>query len=106
MQRLVLGGLHEIPFNPAEDIGFLLSESLPFHPNGLSFLATFQNGDCFSQTYYSIGGGFVVQEGEKGSSSTHVTLPFPINSSADLLHWCLKTGLAIHEIVLENENAW
>src|SRR5437763_12220631 len=39
MKRLVLGGLHEIPFDPAEDVNFLLSESLPFHPNGLSFLA-------------------------------------------------------------------
>jgi L-serine dehydratase len=106
MKRLVLGGLHEIPFDPAEDINFLLSESLPFHPNGLSFLATFQNGECLSKTYYSVGGGFVVQEGEKGNASANVTLPFPVNSSADLLHWCLKTGLAIHEVVLENESIW
>ena len=106
MKRLVLGGLHEIPFNPTEDIDFLLSESLPFHPNGLSFLADLKNGEKISETYYSIGGGFVVQEGEKANASNAVSLPFPINSSADLLHWCLKTGLAIHEVVLENENTW
>src|SRR5690349_12463473 len=38
-KRLLLGGLHEIPFDPAEDVDFLLSETLPFHPNALSFLA-------------------------------------------------------------------
>lgn len=106
MKRLVLGGLHEIPLNPAEDVEFLLSESLPFHPNGLSFLASFADGDKVSETYFSIGGGFVVQEGEKPSASTSVSLSFPVNSSSDLLHWCLKTGLAIHEVVLENESAW
>jgi len=105
MKRLVLGGKHEIAFDPAEDIDFLISETLPFHPNGLSFLANLQNGEAISETYYSIGGGFVVKEGEKQSSS-NITLPFPINSSADLLHWCLKTGLSIHEVVAENEAAW
>jgi L-serine dehydratase len=106
MKQIILGGKHEIPFDPAEDIDFLISETLPFHPNGLSFLASFQNGEAFSETYYSIGGGFVVKEGEKPTASASVNLPFPINSSAELLHWCLKTGLAIHEVVAENEAAW
>jgi L-serine dehydratase len=35
-----------------------------------------------------------------------VQLPFPINTADDLLHWCIKTGLAINEVVMENENAW
>lgn len=105
MKRLVLGGLHKIIFDPAEDIDFLITETLPFHPNAVSFLATFKNGEGLSETYYSIGGGFVVKEGET-TVTQQVNLPFPINSSADLLHWCLKTGLAIHEVVLENEAAW
>ncbi|HVF81667.1 MAG TPA: L-serine ammonia-lyase [Flavisolibacter sp.] len=105
MKRLVLGGLHEIEFDPAEDIDFLLSETLAFHPNGLSFLASFNNGTALSETYYSIGGGFVVKEGEKPGVEQTI-LPFPISTAADLLHWCLKTGLSIHEIVMENEMAW
>lgn len=105
MKRLVLAGLHEIEFDPSEDIDFLISETLPFHPNALSFLARFSNGEAVSETYYSIGGGFVIKEGEKGNKET-VVLPFPVNTSAELLHWCLKTGLAIHEVVLENESAW
>lgn len=106
MQRLVLGGTHEIPFDPREDIEFLYSESLPFHPNALTFLAAFQNGETLAETYYSIGGGFVVKEGESNAPGDAVHLPFPVNTADDLLHWCIKTGMAIHEIVLENEHAW
>ena len=105
MKRLVLGGKHEIVFDPAEDIDFLISETLPFHPNALSFLATFQNGDNISETYYSIGGGFVVKEGETDNKE-QINLAFPVNTSDELLHWCMKTGLAIHEVVMENESAW
>jgi L-serine dehydratase len=84
----------------------LITESLPFHPNGLTFLATYQNGEAVAQTYYSIGGGFVVQEDETTSGNASAQLPFPINKADDILHWCRKTGLAIHEVVIENENTW
>jgi len=106
MKKLMLGGTHEMDFDPAEDIEFLYSESLPFHPNALSFLATFGNGDTLAETWYSIGGGFVVKENEENGSSASVTLPFPINTADELLHWCLKTGMNISEVVLENEHAW
>lgn len=105
MKIILLGGKHEVDFDPREDIEFLISETLPFHPNALSFLVKLKNGDSISETYYSIGGGFVVKEGETNSKQS-ITLPFPINTSSELLHWCLKTGLAIHEVVMENENAW
>ncbi|MBO9681474.1 MAG: L-serine ammonia-lyase [Flavisolibacter sp.] len=105
MKKIILGGKSEVDFDPREDIEFLISETLPYHPNALSFLVKLQNGDSFAETYYSIGGGFVVKEGETSLKQTMV-LPFPINTSSDLLHWCLKTGLAIHEVVMENESAW
>ena len=106
MKKLLLGGRHEIDFNPVEDIEFLFAESLPFHPNALSFLVELSNGDSISETYYSIGGGFVQQEGETMSGNASVVLPFPITTADDLLHWCRKTGMAIHEVVMENEVAW
>ncbi len=106
MKKIVLGGIHEVDFDPAEDIEFLITETLPFHPNALTFLASFRNGNSIAETYYSIGGGFVKKEGEDGSSAMQVQLPFPINTANDLLHWCIKTGLGIHDVVLENENAW
>lgn len=104
-QQILLGGIWPITFNPPAHLQFLFSESLPFHPNGLTFLADLSDGRQLAATYYSIGGGFVVQEGE-GAAAAPVQLPFPINTAADLLHWCRKTGLAIHEVVWENEGAW
>jgi L-serine dehydratase len=106
MKRIVLKGLHEIQFDPREDIDFLFTETLPYHPNALSFLVELDNGETFAETYYSIGGGFVVKEGDQQHERETVELPFPVNTAQDLLHWCRKTGLAIHEVVWENENAW
>ncbi len=88
------------------DVEFMYDETLPFHPNGLSFLANSEDDIQISDTFYSIGGGFVVKEGEDKSKTSSIDLPFPINTSEDLLHWCMKTGLSINEVVMENENAW
>ncbi len=104
-KQLNLDGLVSIQFDPQIDIQFLFNESLPFHPNALSFLTELKNGDTLSETFYSIGGGFVVKEGEKNDKNP-VELPFPINTSDELLHWCMKTGLSISEVVMENESAW
>lgn len=106
MKRLVLGGLHEVEFDPRDDIDFLITETLPYHPNALTFLVTMKNGDSIAETYYSVGGGFVVKEGEEKSAKDAVQLPFPINTADDILHWCMKTGMGIHEVVMENENTW
>ncbi|MCP9753094.1 L-serine ammonia-lyase [Ferruginibacter sp. HRS2-29] len=106
MRKLMLGGRHEIDFTPTDDIEFLITESLPFHPNALTFLVQLKGGESIAETYYSIGGGFVVKEGEDTSNCVNVTLPFPINTSDELLHWCRTTGLSIHEVVMENEQAW
>ena len=106
LKEIVLAGRHEVSFDPREDIEFLFSETLPFHSNALTFLATCRSGEAISETYYSIGGGFVVKEGEEKGMAGGVQLPFPVNTASDLLHWCRKTGLAIHEVVLENESVW
>lgn len=105
MKRLLLNGKHEINFDPAEDIDFLFTETLPFHPNALSFLVTAKDNTAFAETYYSIGGGFVVKEGEDKQALDTIQLPFPINTADDLLHWCMQ-GLSISEVVMENESAW
>lgn len=105
-RKLKLNHQHEIEFNPAKDIEFLMSQSLPAHPNALTFRAS-ANDSIFEETYYSIGGGFVKKEGEEElGSSASVNLPFPISKADDFLHWCMKTGLSLHEVVMENENAW
>ena len=106
MKEIVLGGKHEIQFDPREDIEFLMTESLPFHPNAVTFLASFNDGASVAETYYSIGGGFVIKENESTTGHAQVQLPFPVDTAEDLLHWCMKTGMSISEVVMENENAW
>jgi L-serine dehydratase len=106
MKKLILNGKYEIDFEPEEDIEFLFTESLPYHSNALTFLAALNNSEHIAETYYSVGGGFVHKEGEDINDESDVILPFPINDADDLLHWCMKTGMSISEVVMENENAW
>ena len=106
MKKLLLNGKYEIDFEPDEDIEFLFTETLPYHPNALTFLAVLNNDEHIAETYYSVGGGFVHKEGEQLNDDNNVILPFPINDAADLLHWCMKTGMNINEVVMENEIIW
>ncbi len=102
--RLV-GGI-QLAFDPVKDIEFLVQDALPYHPNALSFLADFKVSEPLAETYYSVGGGFIEKEGQLPAASSASQLPFPIDSANDLLHWCMKTGMTIHEVVLENERVW
>ncbi|MEO6980113.1 MAG: L-serine ammonia-lyase [Mucilaginibacter sp.] len=104
--KLLLAGEHEINFDVDADLLFLFNESLPFHPNAVIFQSFLNNGSAISETYYSIGGGFVVKEGAEGPQKSEVDLPFPIDTANNLLHWCMKTGLKISGVVMENELAW
>ena len=70
--KLLLNGQTEINIG----VQFLMNETLPFHPNGLSFLADC-NGDAISETFYSVGGGFVVKENETNNKSAQIELPLP-----------------------------
>lgn len=88
------------------DIDFLYTETLPYHPNALTFLLETSDGASVAETYYSIGGGFIQQEGESTAAGSVLQLPFPVDYAGDLLHWCMKTGLSISEIVTENESSW
>ena len=104
-KTLNLGGRKELPFDPEQDVVFLYNETLPYHANALTFRAFFRNGAGVSQTYYSVGGGFVVKEGEENLAAT-VVLPFPIDRGADLARWCREEGQAIHDVVFQNERTW
>lgn len=105
-RKMKLGQEKELTFDPATDVVFLMTEDLPYHPNALTFLCSFEDGEEIAETFYSIGGGFVVKEEEEKGGAQSVELSFPIEKADDLLHWCMKTGLSISEVVMENENAW
>ena len=102
-QLLTLKNHEQISFNPTKQIAFLKSESLPFHPNGLTFLIELKDENKIAETYFSVGGGFIVQEGKTLQKNELVDIPFTIEHANDLLHWCMKTGLTISDIVFENE---
>ena len=104
-KQMMLGGKQQINFDPAADVSFLFTESLPFHPNGLSFLASFKMENKSAKHFIPSVAALLSKKGGSGGKS-NVELPFPVNTANDLLHWCMKTGLSISEVVWENEHAW
>ncbi|BAO77633.1 L-serine ammonia-lyase [Winogradskyella sp. PG-2] len=104
---LYLNKERELPFNIKEQIVFN-RKFLPFHSNGMSFSALI-NGRNYKSTYYSIGGGFVVQEERKISKANKIifycTFPYPISYGDELLKFCNQLDLPISGVVLENEKS-
>ncbi|MTE25435.1 L-serine ammonia-lyase [Winogradskyella ouciana] len=104
---LNFNGEKTLPFNPKEQIKFN-RKFLPFHANGLTFTA-FINGRNYKSTYYSIGGGFVVQEKRKISKANKIifycTFPYPVEKGDELLKYCHQLNLPISGVVLENEKS-
>lgn len=105
-RSIALDGKRTIDFDFDEDLIFLFNESLPAHPNAVTFQAFLKDGKAWSETYYSVGGGFVVKEGEGATETKLVELPFPVDTAHDLLLGCMRTGLKISELVMENEHSW
>ncbi len=110
-KEFLLYGKKLIPFNYDQDILFLKDKLLPHHPNALQFIIHFEN-EAKTFTYYSIGGGFVESDQtheieaiivHDNQFSKHFEIPFNFNTTDDLLHWCIKTGMPISEIIKENE---
>ena len=103
---LALGGVTPLPFLPASSIVFHADRALPFHPNALTFTAHAGGGATLEATWYSIGGGFIVRDGEAPRPTTSARLPYPIDTAADLLRWCDQIGGSVADVVRANERAW
>jgi L-serine dehydratase len=107
--RLKLGGAHEIGFVHDRDLVMHRRKSLPLHPNGMSFEA-FRGDESVEQAvYYSIGGGFVVDENASGTDRIKpdsTPLPHPFLTGDQLLARCRETGMSISEIMMANELSW
>lgn len=99
-----------VAFQADTDLLSLGNESLPFHANGMSFLASDKSGQqLHRQIYYSVGGGFVVDaEGNSIRPALPASKPppFPFRSGDDLLQMGKKSGLSISEMTLQNELCW
>jgi len=105
-RTIMLGGRRPVRFDPANDCRFNTRISLPQHPNGLTFTAILSGGGSATETYYSVGGGFILQQGESEEEGASSTLPFPIESAQDLLRHCTTHGLDVAEVVWRNELVW
>jgi L-serine dehydratase len=107
---LRLLGTHPVAFDPVQHLLFYRRKSLPYHANGMCFTAFAADGsEISSRTYYSVGGGFVVNKDATGTERLlpdETQLAYPFNSGAELLAHCARDGLSISELMLENEKAW
>ncbi len=95
----------EFPFIPSEHIQFD-RKFLKLHPNGITFTAVLNDGKEKTETYFSIGGGFVVQKERKRAKrqiARFSTFPFPIEKATELLEYCKAEGKSVSEIVFQNE---
>lgn len=104
-KTMSLAGVKNISFDPEVNIIFN-QDFLPFHPNGITFAAYFEEDQPFIQTYYSIGGGFVIMENEEVGEYEHqqpLRYPYPIEKGKDLIQYCQDLNMSISEVVLENE---
>lgn len=96
----------EVAFVPSTAICFY-DEFHPNHPNALRFVAYCQDEVVLEKTYFSLGGGFICLAEELGEEpKEQITLPYPIDSGADLLAYCQKNQCAIEDIVYQNELAF
>lgn len=100
---LRLGGLYDIKFVAEKNIAFHPKKCLPFHPNGISFKASTNNGQSFFYTFYSIGGGFIVCDELNLSEQYDYSFPYPIDSAEDLIKWVYSTKKSITQVIFENE---
>jgi L-serine dehydratase len=108
--QLCLGGIHPIPFDRAEDVVMHRRKSLPAHPNGMAFFAYGTDGRLVRErTFYSVGGGFVVDGDVSGADrivQDTTEVPFPFSTGRQLLEHCRREGTSIAGIMLANELSW
>ncbi len=112
--RLPLGGGDQvIDFDQRTDVILNLEESLPYHPNGMTMRAFNGAGALvLEQTYYSVGGGFVVSEEDAKADELHMEaddaplVPYAFTTGMELLDHCHATGMSISQLMMENEKTW
>lgn len=108
--QLKLMGCHSIAYDDSEDLLLHRRKSLPYHPNGMLFTAFDESGAVLvAKTYYSVGGGFIVDEHAAESGriiADERALAFPFKTAAQLLEHCARQNLSISALMWENEKAW
>lgn len=107
--RMFLAGRTTIAFDRDRDLVMHRRKSLPGHPNGMIFRAYLDRTQIRERTYYSVGGGFVVDEGALGADRVVLdTTPvrYPFDTADELLGICRREALSISDVMLANELSW
>jgi len=109
-KQLTLFGDTLVAFDSDRDLIFHRSKCLDFHPNGMCF-HIFDNCDeeLYQRCYYSVGGGFVVDETAAGADrivQDETSLTYPFNTGDELLRLCAEHGISISQLMLKNELEW
>ena len=109
-KRITLHGTHEVGFDEKRDLVMNKRQKLPFHTNGMRFIAYDAAGnELASRDYYSVGGGFVVNQDEAAEDrivADTTVVAHPYASVDELLARCAQSGLSIAQLMLANERAW
>ena len=107
---LRLAGTTRVPFDVDEDLVMHRRKSLPAHPNGMTFAAyDADDAEIAFRTYYSVGGGFVVDEEATGADRVvldETPQTYPFTTGDELLAICAREGLSVSDVMLANEQAW
>lgn len=108
--QLLLAGDKPITFRDRHELIMNKRKSLPIHPNGMRFAAYNAADELLSgRTFYSVGGGFVVEPDELGNArlvEDSTPQPYSFHTSVELLKHCKDNGLSISDVMLANEQAW
>lgn len=109
-KRLQLTAVKNIALDEKTDLVFNKRQKLPFHSNGMRFIAFDVNGhELASREYYSVGGGFVVNQDEAAKdriTADTTALPYPFKSGAELIAQCEMHHISIAQLMWANERVW
>jgi len=109
-KRILLLGRHPVPFDEKRDLVMNKRQKLPHHTNGMRFTA-YDASDAVVATrdYYSVGGGFVVNQDEAAEDrivADTTPVPYPFASGNELLAQCREHGITIAQLMMANERSW
>ena len=108
--KLWLAGVHPIAFSVNDDVVLHRRKRLEFHSNGMLFRALDADGNELSRReYYSVGGGFVLDEDDAGHPvivEDRTPVRYPFRTGGELLAQTRETGLRISDVMLANELSW
>lgn len=106
-----LAGSKHVPFEEEKHLFFHKEKTLPYHPNGMKFTLFDVNGkELLVKTYYSVGGGFIVDHDHVKQDESVVaheqTIPYPFETASDLIGLCYQHDISLDQLVMENEKAF